>query len=42
MTTDSDAKLKRANFRLALWLAAVAGGILAIFFWSVTSSGGPV
>ncbi len=40
MSVDDDVKLKRANIRLALLLAAVAGGVLALFFWSVTSSGG--
>jgi len=39
MDTDASA-LRRANIRLALLLAAVAGGVLAMFFWSVTSSSG--
>ena len=40
MPVDDESKLRRANIRLALLLAAVAAGVLAMFFWSVTSSGG--
>jgi len=40
MSVDDEVKLRRANIRLALLLAAVAAGVLAMFFWSVTSSGG--
>jgi len=40
MSVDDDSKLRRANIRLALLLAAVAAGVLVMFFWSVTSSGG--
>jgi hypothetical protein len=42
MSVDDKSKLKRANIRLALLLAAVAAGVLAVFFWSITSSGGGV
>ncbi|VAW74959.1 hypothetical protein MNBD_GAMMA13-2079 [hydrothermal vent metagenome] len=34
---DDESKLRRANIRMALLLAVVAVGILAMFFWSVTS-----
>jgi hypothetical protein len=40
MSVDDESKLRRANIRLALLLAAVAAGVLFMFFWSVTSSGG--
>jgi len=40
MPVDDEVKLRRANFRLALLLAGLAGGVLAMFFWSVTSSSG--
>ena len=36
---DDNTKLRRANIRLALLLAAVVVGLLALFVWSVTSLG---
>ncbi len=39
MSVDDNAKLRRANIRLALLLAAAVVGVLALFVWSVTSSG---
>ncbi len=42
MSAEDESKLRRANIRLALLLAAVVVGVLAAFFWSVTSSGGAV
>jgi len=38
MAGDDNTKLRRANIRLALLLAAVVVGVLALFVWSVTSS----
>ena len=42
MSVDDESKLRRANIRLALLLAAVVVGVLVAFIWSVTSSGGAV
>jgi len=42
MSADDESKLRRANIRLALLLAAVVVGVLVAFIWSVTSSGGAV
>ena len=38
MSVDDNAKLRRANIRLALLLAVVVVGVLALFVWSVSSS----
>jgi len=40
MTAEDEVKRKRANIRMALLLAALAAGVLAMFFWSITSPGG--
>ncbi len=40
MSVDDESKLRRANIRLALLLAAVVVGVLVAFFWSITSSSG--
>jgi len=42
MSADDESKLRRANIRLALLLAAVVVGVLVAFIWSVTSSAGAV
>jgi len=42
MSANDESKLRRANIRLALLLAAVVAGVLVAFIWSVTSSGGAV
>jgi hypothetical protein len=42
MSVDDESKQKRANIRLALLLAAVAAGVLAVFIWSVASSPGGI
>ncbi len=42
MSPDDNPKQRRANIRLALLLAAVAAGVLVMFFWKIVSSSGAV